>query len=74
MLPQKSARRILPILLSLSAIILSGANSPAQEQYCMWDGSVKSSECAAPEAYQPEHNGVLRLYNMFPAAMPISTR
>lgn len=66
MMPQKSARRILPILLSLSAIILSGANSPAQEQYCMWDGSVKLSECAAPEAYQPEHNGVLRLYNMFP--------
>lgn len=25
-----------------------------------------SSECTVPEAYTPQHNGVLRLYNLFP--------
>lgn len=66
-MPQKSARRILPILLSLSLTISGAASSHAQEkQPCPWGGLVTSTDCVAPEAYSPDNNGILRLYNMFP--------
>lgn len=61
---RKPARRIAAILLSL-CVTVAGSAGKAAADHCPREGQV-STDCTAPEAYQAEYNGILRLYNMFP--------
>ncbi|MCH2548139.1 MAG: hypothetical protein MK052_11095 [Alphaproteobacteria bacterium] len=59
-------RRITPVFLLLCATFFLAALSPQPTTKCKWNRLVESDNCATPEAYRPEHNGIMRLYNMFP--------
>lgn len=61
----KIVRRFFPVLLLSSALFLGAAERPAIQQYCPW-GTHMDNTCTAPEAYQPENNGIMRMYNLFP--------